>query len=191
MPVTKVGQTLALLCASVLFTNSAYANDNFTDRFSFDYEQARYQNYLQSQGRQSFAVDVPIPRTVSEEPAPTPEEPHYEGREIPCTVTAYYSPVRGQHSYNLGSYAREIAMEGRGTNGADGTQVYEGMIAAGRQHAFGTRILIPGFGVGEVHDRGGAIRGTGRIDVWLGRGDEGREKANAWGKQKLVCVVID
>lgn len=44
--------------------------------------------------------------------------------------------------------------------------------------------MIPGLGVGDVHDRGGAIlagKDYDRIDVWMGRGEEGLARALNWG----------
>ncbi|QQR84090.1 peptidoglycan-binding protein [Candidatus Peregrinibacteria bacterium] len=99
-------------------------------------------------------------------------------------VTAYYSPLPNQTAYMRGSYEADIRLNGRGTNGADGTPVYVGMLAAPKSYAFGTQIYIPGLGVGTVHDRGGAIlakKDYDRIDVWMGYGDEGLARALNWG----------
>ena len=99
-------------------------------------------------------------------------------------VTAYYSPLPNQSFYIKGSYAADIRLNGRGTNGADGTEVYVGMLAAPKTYPFGTRVNIPGLGVGEVHDRGGAIlahKDYDRIDVWMGHGEEGLARALNWG----------
>lgn len=99
-------------------------------------------------------------------------------------VTAYYSPLPNQDFYIRGSYEADIRLNGRGTNGADGTEVYIGMLAAPRIYPFGTRIKIPGLGVGEVHDRGGAIlshKNYDRVDVWMGHGEEGLARALNWG----------
>jgi peptidoglycan hydrolase-like protein with peptidoglycan-binding domain/3D (Asp-Asp-Asp) domain-containing protein len=107
-------------------------------------------------------------------------------------VTAYYSPLPGQAFYMRGSYEADIRLNGRGTNGADGTQVYAGMLAAPRTYPFGTRVNIPGLGVGEVHDRGGAIfahRDYDRIDVWMGQGEEGLARALNWGARLVEGEV--
>ncbi|MBU0706046.1 peptidoglycan-binding protein [Patescibacteria group bacterium] len=107
-------------------------------------------------------------------------------------VTAYYSPMPDQDFYIRGSYEGDIRLNGRGTNGADGTQVYVGMLAAPRTYPFGTRIKIPGLGVGEVHDRGGAIlagRDYDRVDVWMGRGEEGLARALNWGARVVEGEV--
>lgn len=111
-------------------------------------------------------------------------------------ISAYYSPLDGQERYVTGSYAGDIRLNGRGTNGADGTQVYPGMIAAPSTIAFGTKMAIPGIGVVGVHDRGGAIKsndenGTdySRLDVWMGFGDLGLTRALNWGVRKVTVTV--
>jgi len=114
-------------------------------------------------------------------------------------ITAYYSPLPGQLKYVTGSYAGDIRLNGRGTNGADGTPVYAGMIAAPKSYAFGTKLFIPGVGMSAIHDRGGAIVvGTGsngdgpeydRLDIWMGYGDKGLQRALRWGYQKLDVTV--
>lgn len=106
------------------------------------------------------------------------------GEKRKFLITGYYSPLPNQSFYVRGSYEADIRLNGRGTNGADGTEVYIGMLAAPRSYPFGTRIMIPGLGVGDVHDRGGAIlsgKDYDRIDVWMGRGEEGLARALNWG----------
>lgn len=107
-------------------------------------------------------------------------------------VSAYYSPLPGQVRYAKGSYEADVYLNGRGTNGADGTEVFMGMLAAPKSYAFGTKIYLPGLGVGSVHDRGGAIVEKGnyhRIDVWMGHGDEGLTRAMNWGMRKVTGKV--
>ena len=114
------------------------------------------------------------------------------GEKRMLMVSAYYSPLPNQSFYMRGSYEADIRLNGRGTNGADGTQVYIGMLAAPRTYPFGTRIRIPGLGVGEVHDRGGAIlakRNYDRIDVWMGHGEEGLARALNWGMRLVEGEV--
>ena len=103
-------------------------------------------------------------------------------------VSAYYSPLPNQEAYVRGSYENDIALNGKGIAGADGTAVYVGMLAAPASYPFGTKIFLPGLGVGTVHDRGGAILELGevhRIDVWMGYGDEGRIRALSWGMRTV------
>ncbi|PIZ71060.1 hypothetical protein COY07_05665 [Candidatus Peregrinibacteria bacterium CG_4_10_14_0_2_um_filter_43_11] len=107
-------------------------------------------------------------------------------------VTAYYSPLPDQSFYIRGNYEADIRLNGRGTNGADGTEVFTGMLAAPKTYPFGTRIRIPGLGVGEVHDRGGAIierADYDRIDIWMGRGEEGLARALNWGARMVEGEV--
>lgn len=114
------------------------------------------------------------------------------GEKRMLMVSAYYSPLPNQSFYMRGSYAADIRLNGRGTNGADGTPVYTGLLAAPRTYPFGTRIVIPGLGVGEVHDRGGAIKARksyDRIDVWMGYGEEGLSRALNWGMRLVEGEV--
>ncbi len=108
-------------------------------------------------------------------------------------VTAYYSPVPNQCCYFRGSYEEEIAFNGNGIKGADGTEVYPGMLAAPPSYDFGSMIELPGFGVGTVHDRGGRIIEWGddlhRIDIWMGVGETGLARAMAWGVRKVSGTV--
>lgn len=140
---------------------------------------------------QPAAEPAPQPQTKVA-PQPLPPLPPTEELEagVTCVITAYYSAVRGQQRYATGSYESELILEGNGTNGADGTQVFVGMIAASKQYPFGTKVYIPGFGMGEVHDRGGAIRGQCRLDIWMGKGDLGLSRALAWGKRTVVCRIF-
>jgi len=108
-------------------------------------------------------------------------------------VSAYYSPVPGQVKYVSGSYQADVRMNGNGTHGADGTPVYVGMISAPYTYAYGTKISLPGLGIGTVHDRGGAIyaaAGYERLDIWMGVGDEGRVRAINWGMQMVEGTIV-
>lgn len=111
-------------------------------------------------------------------------------------ISAYYSPVPGQEKYVTGSYEGDIYLNGGGVQGADGTPVYPGMIAAPKSYAFGTKMNIPGVGIVAVHDRGGAIVEAGvkghehdRLDIWMGYGDKGLTRALNWGKRTVQCIV--
>ncbi len=117
-----------------------------------------------------------------------------DGRNQTLIITAYYSPKPDQSRYIRGSYEADMKLNGRGTNGADGTPVYTGMLAAPSVYPFGTKIYIPGLGIGTVHDRGGAIQvqdGGHRVDVWMGSGDEGLARALNWGKRTVEGIVYD
>ncbi len=67
------------------------------------------------------------------------------------------------------------------------------MLAAPATYEFGSMIYFPGLGVGEIADRGGAIVLSGergqnydRIDIWMGRGEEGLVKALTFGKKNMT-----
>ena len=113
------------------------------------------------------------------------------------TITGYYSPLPNQNFYVTGDYQSEIRLNGKGIQGADGTPVYPGMIAASPSYAFGTKVCVPGFGCGAVHDRGQAIVNQGerslarhdRLDLWMGYGEQGLLRALAWGVKHIDCTV--
>lgn len=112
-------------------------------------------------------------------------------------VTAYYSPLPGQSFYLKGNYNAERRLNGNGTNGASGTPVFTGMIAAPKSYDFGTQIFFPGLGVGNVQDRGGAIveafeRGhaSDRIDIWMGQGESGLKRALLWGRREVTGIMM-
>lgn len=116
---------------------------------------------------------------------PAAVQPRPAGRDFPCTVTAYYLPPKG-------SSAR--AMEGDETT-ATGRKVAPGTVAADRRYftvsaKHPSRVYIPGYGFGETVDVGGAIKGPGRLDVWVGSGAEGRAAMKAWGKRRLICTEL-
>jgi len=121
------------------------------------------------------------------------------GQKRTFTITGYYSPLPNQDFYITGDLLSEMRLNGEGEFGADKTPVYPGMIAAPKSYAFGTKICIPKFGCGAVHDRGGAIVEQGkrnlakfdRLDLWMGYGDEGLRRALAWGVQHLECEMYD
>ena len=114
------------------------------------------------------------------------------------SISAYYSPLPGQSHYVTGSYTGDIRLNGRGTNGADGTPVYAGMVAAPKSYSFGIKMYIPGIGMTAVHDRGGAIveatyDGSGpkydRLDIWMGYGDKGLKRALNWGLRTVEVTI--
>ncbi len=131
---------------------------------------------------------------ATEVPPPPEDEPNYTVQTF--IITAYYSPLPGQEHYVTGSYESDIRLNGNGTNGADGTPVFPGMIAAPKSYEFGMKMYIPGIGLTSVHDRGGAIVNAGdrgnshdRLDVWMGAGDEGLRNALGWGKRTVEVLV--
>ncbi|MBD3328264.1 hypothetical protein GF340_03080 [Candidatus Peregrinibacteria bacterium] len=139
--------------------------------------------------------DENLANTENGSPTLFVSEPNYPYVQS-YVISAYYSPLPGQKKYSTGSYESEIRLNGSGVNGADGTPVYPGMIAAPSTYGFGTKMHIPGFGVGTVHDRGGAIVKAGergyahdRLDIWMGYGDKGLERALNWGKRTVEVTV--
>lgn len=117
--------------------------------------------------------------------------------ETSFIITAYYSPLKWQNSYFHGSYEREIYVNGEWTHGASGKAVFEWMLAAPKKYPFGTKIYFEGFGVAEVQDRGWAIVSAGsrgnahdRIDIWMGYGDIGRERALQWGRRTVKGKIV-
>lgn len=117
-----------------------------------------------------------------------------QSQEIDCNVSAYYTPATSQEDFESA-----VQMNGKGTHGADGTAVYEGMLSSPSQYffddvkislPFGSKIYIPGLGVGAVHDRGGSVKGN-KIDVWMGYGEAGKKRAIAWGRKNLKCILLD
>lgn len=112
-------------------------------------------------------------------------------------VTAYYSPLPDQSFYLRGSYEADIRLNGNGTHGASGKEVYPGMLAGPKTYAFGTKVYLEGLGVGTVDDRGGAIVSSGsrgynadRLDIWMGQGEEGLRRALSWGKRKVSGKIL-
>ncbi|MDP2691974.1 MAG: peptidoglycan-binding protein [bacterium] len=121
---------------------------------------------------------------------------NFEPYQKTFIVTGYYSPLPDQEFYVTGSLASDKRLNGNGTNGADGTPVYNGMIAAPGIYSFGTGINCPGIINGQIHDRGGAIVKAGvrsnahdRLDFWFGQGEEALTAALIWGKRTLTCTV--
>ena len=63
-----------------------------------------------------------------------------------------------------------------------------GTVAADtKHHPFGTMMRIPGYGLGVVEDRGGAIKGQDRLDVFYTT----RSRALDWGRRKVNVTVLD
>ncbi|GBG61805.1 hypothetical protein CBR_g23764 [Chara braunii] len=62
-----------------------------------------------------------------------------------------------------------------------------GTIAADtKYYAFGTRMFIPGYGWGEVEDRGGAIKGPDRLDLY----HFSHQEALEWGRRTLPVTIV-
>lgn len=71
---------------------------------------------------------------------------------------------------------------------ADGSKAAYGTIAADTPYyRFGTRMFIPGYGRGSVHDTGKAIKGANRIDIFF----PSHSQALRWGRRQLQVIVAD
>lgn len=128
----------------------------------------------------------PVPES---QPLPVEESTAQFPYKKKFIISSYYSPLPNQAHYFKGTYEKEVRLNGRGTNGADGTQVYPGMVAAPKTFPFGTKMQIPGIGFVAVHDRGGAIKNN-RLDIWMGSGEEGLSRALGWGMRTVEVTVF-
>ena len=69
---------------------------------------------------------------------------------------------------------------------SDGTKAKKGVIAADISiYPYGTKMYIPGYGWGVVHDTGSAIKGN-HIDIFF----PSHKEAMKWGRKKLWVTVI-
>lgn len=70
---------------------------------------------------------------------------------------------------------------------ASGTKAKPGTLAADTNYyPFGTVMYIPGYGWGKVEDRGGAIKGPNRLDLFY----SSKKDAYQWGRRKNVPVKV-
>lgn len=68
---------------------------------------------------------------------------------------------------------------------SDGSKAKKGTIAADiSRYPYGTKMYVPGYGWGEVHDTGSAIKGD-HIDIFFP--DE--KDAKAWGRKYLDVTI--
>ena len=64
----------------------------------------------------------------------------------------------------------------------------DGTVAADTRHyPFGTRMVIPGYGIGRVEDRGAAIKGQNRLDVYF----DSHAEALRWGRRQVYVRLVD
>ena len=69
---------------------------------------------------------------------------------------------------------------------ASGARARPGTIAADtKYYPFGTVMYVPGYGYGRVEDRGGAIKGPDRLDLFF----KSRKKALQWGRQTVKVRI--
>ena len=141
-----------------------------------------------------FVLAVVLIFRPEDPPVPVPVDEQPPGRQVVMEVTAYCScqqccgwkrnwlgmPVFG--SGHLKGKRKKVGIC------ADGTEAGHGTIAADTDHhPFGTRIYVPGYGVGTVHDRGSAIKGEARLDLFF----KSHQDALEWGRQTLTVVLLD
>ncbi|MGB9499993.1 MAG: 3D domain-containing protein [Dissulfuribacterales bacterium] len=63
---------------------------------------------------------------------------------------------------------------------------HDGTIAADtRYYKFGTRMYVPGYGYGIIEDRGGAIKGPTRLDLFYSSHSE----ALKWGRKHINVTI--
>lgn len=68
---------------------------------------------------------------------------------------------------------------------SDGSKAKKGTIAADiKRYPYGTKMYVPGYGWGEVHDIGSAIKGD-HIDVFF----PSKKDAKEWGEQYLDVII--
>ena len=69
---------------------------------------------------------------------------------------------------------------------ASGKKAKKGTIAADTSHyPFGTVMYIPGYGYGRVEDRGSAMKGANKIDIYF----PSHKKALEWGRRRASVKV--
>lgn len=69
---------------------------------------------------------------------------------------------------------------------SDGTKAKKGVIAADiSRYPYGTKMYIPGYGWGEVHDKGSAIVGD-HIDIFFPT----EKEAKKWGRKTLDVIIL-
>jgi len=84
-----------------------------------------------------------------------------------------YGPMRGR--------PKEVGRTSSGTLARPGT-----VAADPRMFRAGTRLYVPGYGMGRVEDVGGAIKGA-HIDLWF----PSHEEARRWGARQLRVQVLE
>lgn len=115
------------------------------------------------------------------------------GRYVTIVTTAY-CPCGKCCDWVYDAHRRPVHSKGRRKGQpkvvgqtASGVMAHPGTIAADtRYYPMGTLLYVPGYGYGTVEDRGGAIRGRHRLDLYFPT----HQEAQLWGRRKLQVVVF-
>ncbi len=112
-------------------------------------------------------------------------------------VSAYYSPLPWQKRYYNWSYARDIAVNWKGTHWASWSPVHPWFIAAPSHYKFGTKIELEWLWIGTVEDRWWAIvrrwvkwHEYDRLDIWMWYWDAWLEKALQWWVRTVKWKIL-
>lgn len=112
-------------------------------------------------------------------------------------VTAYYSPLPDQKVYLRWSYEADIKLNWAWNAWASWKKVFPGMLAAPKSYSFWTKVFLNWFWTWEVADRWGAIISLDnwdttidRIDIWMGKWEEGLKRALSWGKRTVSGTIV-
>ena len=113
-----------------------------------------------------------------------------EKPQINTNVEGAPEEIRDQVSYAVKSkvtaYCSHCDPSGVGSSG---TYLSKGSLAADTSmFPYGTKIYIPGYGIGYVVDTGGAIHGT-KIDIYMGEQSDETVCRN-WGVRNLTIYVL-
>lgn len=122
-----------------------------------------------------------------------PPDSDIRGRYVSFVTTAY-CPCGKCCDWVYDAHRRPVHSKGRQkgkpkTVGltASGVMAHPGTIAADtRYYPMGTLLYVPGYGYGTVEDRGGAIRGRHRLDLFFPT----HQEAQLWGRRKQQVVVF-
>lgn len=105
-------------------------------------------------------------------------------------ASAYYKPSPNQKKFRLGNYKAEVFMNGSGKRTSTGKEPRYGIIAASKKDFLpGSILRVDGYGYCTVEDSGKAVT-RNRIDLFMGVGDEGRQKAVQWGVRKVNVEIV-
>ena len=116
-----------------------------------------------------------------------------KGEKIEMVVTGY-CPCKKCCGWKRNWFGRPVYAYGHSKGKpkrvgvcADGTKAKKGTIAADiAYYSFGSKMYIPGYGYGIVHDKGGDIKGPYHIDIFFRHHNQALE----WGVKKKTVTVV-